>query len=563
MTNPNIRAERSLRWALVALLLAGLCIRVYFLRSHVVVLEGEGSGYAHQAENLVNGRGFESYLYPHPDLEHCWLQPILIAAVSLVTHDLDSGTHIVSLAAGTLLVLWTFLIANRLYGIWAAWIAATLVAFHPLLIALSTTSYPESLAMALQWGAVYWSVRLIENDGRWSWLFAGCLWGLSYLNRTECLILPAVTVGIYLCRVAWMRGSRLHWARQSAQFLLVFALVASPYVLFYYHYTGKMLFEGKNLLNYTIGQRELDGKNLEEAGRELTPLLQEVGPALNTGEYTTYSPYPTHFTDLATYFVRMAHKNWEWVSHGVFDARYFGALPLTMLALLGLLIQPWNATRFFRELYLVGLCVYLIILLLASNLQANRYMFPILPFLLLWTSAGIVSVMIAIGWVAGKIKAEKQIGSWAAGAAAVCLAVLILRLPSKTIGSMWEFTSGWPPNNDQKEAGYWLKSFDPGLKTTYGTGVFCYYADSFEWIWPYTDAQTALRYFHAKNPDYIFMDSGSPGNTPYYDDWVKNGIPDGSASVVYQKEFPGGRKLQIYRWNHATQSALSQSHPDI
>ena len=181
------------------MLLAAFLVRVHYLRAHVVVLEGEGAGYAHQADNLLRGRGFESYLYPKPDLEHCWLQPILIAVTYLVVRNLDTATHAISLVSGTLLVLWFFLLSDRLYGRSAAWIAALFAAFHPLIIALSTTGYAEILAVALQFGAIYWSLRFIEEDGRLSWLYAGALWGLSYLNRTECLPIPIFTIGPLLC----------------------------------------------------------------------------------------------------------------------------------------------------------------------------------------------------------------------------------------------------------------------------------------------------------------------------------------------------------------------------
>ena len=189
------------------------------------------------------------------------------------------------------------------------WIAALLVAFHPFLIALSTTGYAEILAAALEFGAIYWSIRLIEDHGRWCWLFAGVCWGLSYLNRTECLILPLFTVGVFLLHALWQKWPLRRWLTRSAAFITVFALFVAPYVMLFYHYTGKVRFEGKNLLNYTIGQRKLDGKPQPLASRELTPDLRELGPSLDTGAYTTYSPYPTGFRDLARYYARAARNN--------------------------------------------------------------------------------------------------------------------------------------------------------------------------------------------------------------------------------------------------------------
>jgi hypothetical protein len=548
--NVNGRRRRRTQFIFAGLLLVALLVRIYYLRSHVVVLEGEGAGYAHQAQNLLSGRGFESYLYPRPDLEHCWMQPLLIAAVFPITRDLDRATHLVSLASGTLLIVWLFLIANRLYGIWAAWIAAALGAFHPLLVSLSTTGYAEILAMGLQFGAIYWSIRFMEDDGPWSGVIAGSWWGLSYLNRTECLVLPLATVGLYCLRTCWMRKRLLTWARQSALMLLVFTLFVAPYAFLFYHYTGKVRFEGKNLLNYTIGERELDGKSPAVASRELTSSLQELGPALNTGAYTSYSPYPTHFRDLLRYFRRMARRNLDWVRRSMIRNPFFGGFALTLLALLGLLVQPWNPVRVFRELYLAGLATYTTILLLASHLQIPRYVFPILPILLIWGSAGAAFLATRILRFADRAKFKPDMGRLMATAAAIALVLLVLRPPFKSIDGLPDITSGWAPNDIEKEAGQWLHSAAPGLKSSYGSDDFCYYASSYEWILPYTDSATALRYFHKKNPDYIFLDSSNLGYTPYYDEWLNKGIPDSAATLIYQKELIGQRKVVIYKWAH-------------
>jgi len=537
--------------ALVFLLLVALSVRVYYLRSHVVVLEGEGAGYAHQAENLLRGRGFESYLYARPDLEHCWLQPIFIAAVYMLVRKLDTATHIISLASGTLLVLWVFLIADRVYGRRIAWIAALLTALHPLLVALSTTGYAEIFAMGLQFGAIYWSIRLMEHDGRWCWLFGGVLWGLSYLNRTECLILPLLTVALFCLRALWGKETLRRWALESARFLAVFAALVAPYAALFYHSTGKVRFEGKNLLNYTIGQRVLEGKSIDVAGRELTPDLREIGPALNTSAYTVYSPYPTSIRDLANYFVRNARRNKSWLVRDLPTAAYFGSILPFLLAFLGLAARPWDAARFFREIYFGGLFAYILILLLATHIQDPRYGFPLLPFILMWASVGIVYLTDWVRQTATELRIRQRLGAAIATTAAVVLVCCMFLLSYKAIPGMYEFSSGWAPNNAVKEAGGWLRAQAPGLKNTFGSPTFCYYSASYEWIFPYTDSETALRYLHRKNPDYTFLDSANAHYTPYYDAWLTHGIPDPAAVIIYQKDFPGERRLVIYRWDHS------------
>lgn len=550
---PKNRATKRFKfprgWALGLLLIAALLVRVIYLRSHVVALEGEGAGYAHQADNLLRGRGFESFLYPKPDLEDCWLQPILIAGVDLVVRNLDVSTHIVSIVAGTLLVLWAFLIADRFYGRTVAWVAALLMAFHPFLIALSTTGYAEILAAALEFGAIYWSIRLIEDDGDRCWLYAGIWWGLSYLNRTECLILPSFTVGVFLLHTLWRKWPLSRWAIRSAAFMMVFALLVAPYAMLFHHYTGKFRFEGKNLLNYTIGQRELDGKIVPLATRELTPDLRELGPSLDTSRYTSYSPYPRGVRDLEKYYVRSARKNAPWLWNEFLHADYLGGALLIALVLLGIVGRYWDQTRIFRELYLGGIFLYFIFVLLATHLQSRRYLFGLLPFLLVWFAVGSVYLVDWIRRSAQELRVPLKIGTRIAAGFVLVYVLIIFYAAKKIIPTMEEITSGWAPNQAVKEAGFWLRNYDPGDKTTFASDVFCYYSRSFESMFPYSDEETALRYLHEKNPNFIELDSTN-ANAPYYGQWLEEGIPDPSAVAIYNRTLPGGRRIVIFQWNH-------------
>jgi hypothetical protein len=176
------------------------------------------------------------------------------------------------------------------------------------------------------------------------------------------------------------------WASRSAAFIAVFALFVAPYVMLFHHYTGKFRFEGENLLNYAIGQRELEGKSQPLASRELTPDLRELGPSLDTSTYTSYSPYPSGARDLARYYVRAARKNAPWLWNELLHADYFGGELLIALVLLGLVGRHWDQTRIFRELFLGGTFLYIVSVLLATHLQWRRYLFAVLPFLLLWSA---------------------------------------------------------------------------------------------------------------------------------------------------------------------------------
>src|SRR5882724_4758705 len=324
------------RLLLALLLFVALGVRVWFLSTHVTVIEGEGAGYAFTAERLLHGQGFQSNLDPQPDLEHTLLEPVLIAGASFLAGNTERGAHVVGMTSGMVLIYLAFVLARRFYGESAGWIAALLFSFHPFLIVLSTSAYAEGLAFALALAGIYWSVRFIENDGRWAWLVAGVFWGLAYLNRTEILVVPIWIVFLYVSKSIWEKAKFGPTALQCAKFVGVFALVALPYVLFFHHYTGHFRFEGKNLLNYTIGQNLLHGMDHNIATRGITNDLQIIGPHLNTQNYVAYSPYPRRIPDLIKYFLQMANRNKYWIVDEIFPAFYLGSIVLFFLAFLGL-----------------------------------------------------------------------------------------------------------------------------------------------------------------------------------------------------------------------------------
>ncbi len=226
-------------------------------------------------------------------------------------------------------------------------------------------------------------------------------------------------------------------ALDSARFLAVFALLVAPYAAFFYHYTGKVRFEGKNLLNYTIGQRILEGKSMDLAERELTP-IRETGPDLDTGVCTAYSPYPDGRSRFSEVFFLNAQRNKNWLVQSIPTEPYSGSILLFLLAFFGLVGRPWDAVRFFREIYFGTLVAYILILLLAAHLEIRRYEFPLLPFILLWASVGIKYFMDWMRQTANELRIPQEMGSALATITAIGLLCWMFQLSYKTIPSMGE-----------------------------------------------------------------------------------------------------------------------------
>jgi hypothetical protein len=107
------------------------------------VVSQDGAEYLCAARNLVRGNGYVG-CYEGPELMYAPLYPVLIAAISPVVKNLETGAHVISLAFGVLLIVPIFLIASLMYGKRAACISAILTALYPVFIKLAGSTFNEA-----------------------------------------------------------------------------------------------------------------------------------------------------------------------------------------------------------------------------------------------------------------------------------------------------------------------------------------------------------------------------------------------------------------------------------
>jgi len=133
-------------WAGISIVLvaASLAIRLAALRYWGIgPIENEGAEYARIAENLRHGAGLVGIAAPGTELLFNPLYPLLIAAVSFLTHDYEWAARLISLIAGSFLPLAALGIASQLFSRRVGIAAALLTATYPLLVNLSFTAYSE------------------------------------------------------------------------------------------------------------------------------------------------------------------------------------------------------------------------------------------------------------------------------------------------------------------------------------------------------------------------------------------------------------------------------------
>lgn len=380
MTSTN---NRKLEFALLAMImLLGLALRLHWMITQTPTMS-DGTLYVRVAENLIKGNG-PIGLWGEPETMYGLLFPFLIAGMTTVVPSTETAAHVVALIFGTALIAIVFQIARVMYGRRTAFICALLVAGHPLLVAVSASVFNEDIYMTLLMAAIYCGLRTLErqaNTYRWHWLCGSCF-GLAYLARPEAAAYPFL-LAVVLCVVGLAR-KRLKPALLAGAIVVgAFSFVASPYVAYLYKETGALRLEGKWNVNYTNARRLLLGMNIAEAGFGIDENLNVEGPLLEPRKFANYTAYPHSLKDRIHTLIANANRN-KWGVYGDFTDDAIGSPALLVLVVLGLFRNPWSNRRLTQEAVLLGVAMSVVFLLLTATETAFRYVFPVLPILLIW-----------------------------------------------------------------------------------------------------------------------------------------------------------------------------------
>jgi hypothetical protein len=103
-------------------------------------------------------------------------------------------------------------------------------------------------------------------------------------------------------------------------------------------------------------------------------------------------------------------------------------------------------------------------------------------------------------------------------------------------------------HQDTKEVGAWIRrQQDRRVKIMDLETPLAFHADAEYVHFPYSNAQTVIRFLDAEKVDYVILRRGRTF-AGYYDDWLTNGIPNPKAKFVYA---PSGHKssaLMVFMW---------------
>jgi 4-amino-4-deoxy-L-arabinose transferase-like glycosyltransferase len=535
------------RRAILSLFATSLAIRLIWLLSYPRVIENEGAQYLRLAQNLFAHRGYMAMRGPVTMVSP--LYSILIGMVSFLSPAPEFAGRLISLLSGAILPVLIFLIALKIHGRRTAYAAAILATLHPLLIALSATVYSEGLYLALLMAALYATLVTFEGGHRLAPVFAGACVGLAYLARPEGL-LYAFLFAFWIVAASWfMRSPVRDPVKRSAVLLTVSIVFALPFIVFLTQKTERFYWEGKSSINDNLVLRMKSGMNQQQANSGLGPNGSEDGVGLEDDQFL-YAR--THPVALPVKFHLIA-DGWGLrfldVIRDLRSANYLGSPIVWLLAAAGLLGGKWKRVRLAHEGLLCAMTALLLFILGSMHFIWDRFLFPILPFLVLWAAHGAV---ILYEWVDGiwmrKLTGMKWYGRGFALALPVSGVLLLLVVSARGVGDLGEITEARAV--ELKAAGLWIASQSNGEKTVMTIGmVVPFYAGATARILPYTDSSSALAYLRQKNPNFIVLRRDESNQRPYLSVWLENGIPDSCAHLAHRFGEPAAREILVYEWN--------------
>jgi 4-amino-4-deoxy-L-arabinose transferase-like glycosyltransferase len=530
-----VRQTRALGWiALGTIIAAAIALRGYWLFQLRAAMEGNGCEYARIAQNLLTHRSYVG-LFEGPELMFPPLFPFLLALGAPIAGSVDEAARLVPFLAGVLLVPAMFTLARIAFGSRVALIAAALTAFHATLVDLSRSAFSEGIYLLLMVGGLSYGLRcLLSGKDRYA-IGCGAAFGLAYLARPEALLYPLVLLAAVLAK----RPSPRRFGVHALCLLAPIGVLAAPYVVYLTMHTGHVRLEGKALMNFTIGARRNAGLGPDEAAFGIGPLLTEDGPQISPNLFIATTERTVSGRELAAYWIASARRN-EPVLFRLILSPMFGSVFAMGLIALGLLRTPWTEQRALCESVLLSIAAAHVVLLLGLHGVQIRYMLPLLPLWLIWTSKGIDE---GARWATGtsrRLRGRRT--RWLGSGVRAVLGSMILLL------ALWGMR--WGPLQDGspalKDLGTWLDEYQPGPKRVMTVHPeIAYYAGGTFLPLPYADGSLAVRYVHRKEPDFIVLVRGDRDFSPYLAQWWEEGIRDPAAQLISRA---GSPDLAIYKW---------------
>lgn len=549
-------------------------------------IEDDGAGYAMIAENLRKGVGFVGMIHSGVELNTLPLLPLLISGVSFVTGSYVKAGRLVTLIFGAFLPLPVFGIASRLFNRRTAFVATALTILHPLLINLAFAVLPEGPYLTLLLSAVYLTLCALSRPSIPMWCGVGGAFGLAYLVRPEA-VAPLLIAAFFAFTAT--EGRLAIRRNRCIAAIAIFTVWVLPEVILIYRATGRVMLDGKSTIVLALDTRILaaqassggnrvlagtlrDQPSSEPNSEDWQPWEQKWGAqAINadlqgTGVYmrpTAEVIRDTHLgpKEIGRIIGRASRQNAP-AFLNVLSSKWVGAPFLPALALLGAIRRPWRQPLAMSRLFVLLVPVTAVVATFTVLWTYPRFYFVIIPFLLIWAANGLVGIglwaqasAVAVGW------------RWlhpgiCHGIIPALIGLAAVIYPINAVRALHEFDESSPASRIKQDIGLWIgRQQDRQVRIMDSTLPIACYAHAHSVLFPYCDAELALRFLDVANVDYVVLHGGEKF-TKYYEDWLANGIPDPRAQLVYVSTGEHAGEFKVFRWHRPNGDAQkSYQHP--
>lgn len=503
-------------------------VRIY-LFAFTYIISRDGVVYLRLGEYFKQGNLAKGLAHDyHP------LYSTLITAFSYLLPDSPLGGQIISIIAGSLLVVPIFYLGRDLFNESIGFVSGLLVAFHPYLARISADVLSDPLYILLFVTATCLGWKALKTKSLLGFFLTGVFTALAYLTRPE-------GIGVLLVVGFWIliieRSASSYRRNLTAFVLLVFGflILASPYLVYLREDTGHWILTRKKSMKGLIGieKRSSDLKNLMNQEAKCERRLFQPRPAMSRSKDVEKRRLvlisSTYLEDLGKFFHLLMRFS------GTFH-------PLLFLFLLIGISKSRAVARFDKgdwfilSFYFLYLPV-LYLLFLNVGYVSRRHWLPLVAIGLFWAAIGIQKSQ---NWIVQKTLKSNRGTRLSSGRVftTVMVLTLVILLP-KTLK---------PQRHDKvwmKKAGIWIaKNSPPDPRIMSNDPRVAYYAGGVNIAIPHGKTFQGIENLAGEEGvDFIVLDTDRIGKSE------PDLLLEGSKGLALVHQFAGrsGRKTLIWR----------------
>jgi 4-amino-4-deoxy-L-arabinose transferase-like glycosyltransferase len=545
----SIGASKSELILVAGALLAALLLRVFMLRFGGE-LTGDGVWYTVLGKNLVEGDfrgGLSTYWSP--------LYPLLIGITSLCFGDLELSGRLVSVVAGSLLVIPVYLLARRLYGKAEAGIAALLTTISPPLIFSSTRVLSESLFTLLFTLGVLAALRALTQKRIRFFFLAGAAFGACYLVKPEAIGFGGLIVVAALSRrLISKQGDTRSVVAGAVLAAVGFAALALPYILYLRSETGKWTVSEKLTSSFGTSGGSDKWRGLIEGGEttmadklwggQRSSAVTEEAAAESRGPSST--PRVTLQLPPPMSVVRNLYREYGHLFEMMTPLFFF-------LVGMGIVGTRWSPERAGKEVCLLVFVASMLFGYACAGFE-KRYIEALFPILIVWSSRGLVGLEHRLCAI------ERGVRRSAALLDKHRIALRALLLVCVAASFAPSLRSGATVEDDAlKEIALWMKrDSEPGAPLIMAsTPLFAFYAAGKHLYTPSEGYDLVVDYARRKGTDYLVVEEAAIRLTPKLSFLLDDDQSHPGLNLVHRDDTLE-RKVRVFKLDRSQQGATPE-----